>query len=270
MKKRIALISTLGLLALSVHAQNKSVATVNGKAIDFQDFDQAFKQSKMFVTHKKVTPETVLDDLINRELGIQKALKIKLDQDPTVKRKMLDVLYHAMVSKDLEPEFKKINITENDVKKYYQEYPEYRTAHILFRTRAIPSQPEAEEALKQAWKVYNTLQADPNKFAELANKFSQTSVANMGGDLGFQPAIKLAKSYFDAIKGLAPGTITKPVVSPFGVHIIKVLAVKDFKDIDYPLYQKIIYDQRRDAAIAHYFEKLRKGASIQIDKSLLK
>lgn len=270
MKKTIALISTLGLLALPVLAENKNVATVNGKAINYQDYDQAYKQAKMFVTHKKVTPETVLDDLINRELGIQKALKIKLNDDPTVKRKMLDVLYHAMISKDLEPEFKKINITENDVKKYYQEFPEYRTAHILFRTRAIPSQPEAEEALKQAWKVYNTLQADPSKFPELANKFSQTAVANVGGDLGFQPAIRLAKSYFDAIKGQTPGFITKPVVSPFGVHIIKIIGVKDFKDIDYPLYQKIIYDQRRDAAIEQYFEKLRKGASIQIEKSLLK
>ncbi len=270
MKKTLALISTLGLFALPVIAETKNVATVNGKPISYQEFDQAYKQTKMFITHKKVTPETVLDDLINRELGIQKALKTKLEQDPTVKYKMLDVLYHALVSKDLEPEFKKINITETDVKKYYQEFPEYRSAHILFRTRALPSQPEAEEALKQAWKVYNTLQADPNKFPELANKFSQTAVAEVGGDIGYQPAIRLAKSYFDAIKGQKVGFITKPVVSPFGVHIIKVIAIKDFKDIDYPLYQKIIYDQRRDAAIAQYFEKMRKGASIQIEKSLLK
>ncbi len=267
--KKITL-ALASLVVLSSSAFATTVATVNGDKIDQDVFDQTYKQTKLFITHKKVTKETVLDDLINRQLGIQKALKLKLDQDPTVKRKMQDVLYHAMISKDLEPEFKKIKVTETDIKKYYAEYPEYRTAHILFRTRAIPSQPESEEALKAAWKVYNTLMGDQSKFPELAAKFSQASVAQVGGDMGFQPAIKLAKSYFMAIKGKKPGFITKPVASPFGYHVIKVIAEKEYKDINYPLYQKIVYDQKRDAIIEEYFKTLRKGASVQINKNLLK
>ncbi|MCK5883561.1 MAG: peptidylprolyl isomerase [Bacteriovoracaceae bacterium] len=268
MKKITVVIASILMFTGSVLAT--PVATVNGDLIEENVFDQTYKQTKLFLTHKKVTKETVLNDMISRQLGIQKALRLKLQLDPTVKQKMQDVLYHAMISKDLGPEFKKIKVVEKDVKKYYSEYPEYRTAHILFRTRSIPSQPESEEALKAAWKVYNTLKSDKSKFPELASKFSQASVAQLGGDMGFQPAVKLAKSYFMAIKGKKQGHITKPVASPFGFHVIKVLAEKDFKDINYPLYQKIVYDKKRDAIISDYFKRLKKGASIHINKKLLK
>ena len=41
-------------------------------------------------------------------VGIQKAKKNKLDQDPVFRNKMLDIMYHAQVSKDLEDKLKDI------------------------------------------------------------------------------------------------------------------------------------------------------------------
>ena len=146
----------------------------------------------LFVNDKPAKKEDVLNELINRKLGITRARKNKLDQDPTVKYKMEDIMYHAQISKDLEPKLKKISVTDDDVEKYYKSHPEYRTAHILFRVRAQPDEVEIEEALKKAVEVYNTVKKNPGKFAELANKFSQSSTAPSGGDMGFQPSIRLA------------------------------------------------------------------------------
>jgi len=250
----------------SAFAAKEVVATVNKAKITKADFDQTYQQNLLFVSNKKVTKEKVLNDLINRELGIQKARKANLANNPTVKKKMEDVLYHAQVSKDLEPMLKKIIVSDAEVKKFYKKNNEYRTAHILFRMKASPETKENSAALEQALKVYTSLVKTPAKFAEYANKYSQSSTALNGGDMGFQPAMRLAPEYWAAIKGKSVGTIIKPIKTQFGWHIIKILGLKQFKDIDINLYKKIVYDKKRDFVLAQYFKSLRKGASINIEK----
>src|SRR5690606_13351619 len=73
----------------SVWAESPSdvVATVNGKKITRGELDDYHQQNLRFVSQRKVTRELSLDDLINRELGIQKALKGGLDKDPVVSSK---------------------------------------------------------------------------------------------------------------------------------------------------------------------------------------
>lgn len=245
------------------------VATVNGASITKSIFDDSYKQNMMFVSDKVVTKEKVLDDLINRELGIMRAKQGKLQDDPVVKRKMEDVLYHAQISKDLEPKLAKIVVTDKDVEDYYKKFPEYRTAHILFRVQAVPELEEAKAAQDQAMQVYADLKRVPNKFTELANRYSQSSAAQNGGDIGFQPAVRLAPEYFAAINGKEDGHITPPVRSQFGYHIIKVLSQKDFKSINTALYKKIVYDIKRDKILEDYFADLRKSATVNINKSVL-
>lgn len=245
------------------------IATVNGKPIFKSQFEERFRQSMLFVSKKPVSKEEVLNDLINRELGIEKAQKAKLGDNPIVKSKMDDVLYHAQISKDLEQQFNGIEVTDDAVEKYYQKYKEIRSRHILFRVRAEPSTEETTAALEQAMKVYGVLKKKKEKFPELANKYSQSSTAGAGGDLGFQPAVRYAPEYYEAIKDKKPGFITPPVRTQYGYHIIEVLAVKPYNEINMPLYRKLVYDEMRDEIIASYFKKMRADASIKINKEKL-
>ncbi len=272
LKMRFSLIVSLLLVypTFLLAAADPAVATVNGVEIKKSFFDNSYKSNLMFVSDKKVTPDKVLEDLIHRELGIQKAKKMKLDSDPTVTQKMLDILYHAQISKDLEPRLRKISVTDEDVKKYYKERPEYRTAQILLRVKVTPEKDEAEAALNKAMEIYNSIKDKPDQFAALADKYSQNSAAPAGGDMGFQPAVSYAPEYFAAIKGKASGFVTPPVRTQFGYHIIKVLAQRPYKDINMAQYKKFVYDEKRDAVIGLYFAELKKEASITIDKNLLK
>lgn len=273
MQKIIFLV--VSLLSISTYAandtKNKSeiVAIVNGEKITVENFDQTYKQNLFFVSQKGTSKEKVLKDLINRKIGIQRAKKGKLQNNSVVKRKMEDILYHAQISKDLEPLFKKIAITDEDVKQYYQNHQEYRTAHILLKVRAIPSKEETEAAMNQILDINNMLKAAPEKFSELAAKYSQSSTAPQGGDLGFKPAIQLAPEFFNAIRGKSIGHITTPIRTQFGYHIIKILGVKPFDKIYMPYYKKIVYNIARDAIIDKYFSDLRKEASIKIEKKYL-
>lgn len=246
------------------------VATVNGTEIKKSQLDQAFEQNLMFVSDKVVTKEKVLNDIINREIGIKKAKESNLQNDPIVKAKMEDVLYHAQISKDLEKKLQGITVTDKEAQDYYQKNKEYRTAHILFRIRVTPQKEESEEAMKKALEVYKQLQAKPQMWPELANKYSQSSTAPSGGDLGFNPAVKYAPEFFKAINGKQAGYISPPVRTQFGIHIIKVLGVREWKDADPALYKKIVYDQKRDKILEEYFAEARKTAQIKINKDLLK
>ncbi len=246
------------------------VAVVNGVEIKKGQLDQAFEQNLMYVSDKMVTKERVLNDIINREIGIKKAKDASLQNDPIVKAKMEDVLYHAQISKDLEKKLQGIVVTDKEAQEYYSKFKEYRTAHILFRIRVAPDKAETEEAMKKSLEVYKQLEARPQDWPELANKYSQSSTAPAAGDLGFLPAVKYAPEYFKAINGKPSGFITPPIRTQFGIHIIKVLGVKEWKEVDPALYKKIVYDIKRDRIIDDYNADARKTAQIKINKELLK
>lgn len=263
MFKKIILLSLLTLTAYS-ETKDPVVADVNGRKILKSEVDKAYLLNRYVVSNEIVTIKTVLNDIINKELGLARAKAGKLDQDPVVKEKMEEVLYHAQVSKDLEAEFNRINVTDKDVEAFYKEFPEYRTAHILLRVRVAPTDIEINEAQKKIFELYEQLKKEPKKFAELANKFSQSPNAESGGDVGFQPAFFYAPEYYSAIKGKKVGFMTTPVRTQYGYHIVKVLGVKEFKDINKPVYQKFVYDRKRDKIIEGYFSSLRQKAKINI------
>jgi peptidyl-prolyl cis-trans isomerase C len=273
MKKSNLLLASTLLISISALAQTAAdpvVATVNGVEIRKNQLEQAYEQNMMYVSDKVVTKEKVLNDIINREIGIKKAKEEKLENDPVVKAKMEDVLYHAKISKDLEKKLQAITVTDKEAEDYYKHNKEYRTAHILFRVRVSPEKEETQEALKKAMEVYKQLQAKPQLWPELANKYSQSSTAPSGGDLGYLPAVKYAPEYFKAINGKANGYITPPVRTQFGYHIVKVLGVHEWKEVDPAIYKKIVYDQKRDKILEEYFAEGRKTAQIKINKEFLK
>lgn len=246
------------------------VATVNGVEIKKGQLDQAFEQNLMYVSDKIVTKEKVLNDIINREIGIKKAKEANYQNDPVVKAKMEDVLYHAQISKDLEKKLQAITVSDKEAQDYYSKAREYRTAHILFRIRVAPDKGETDEAMKKALEVYKQLQAKPQQWPELANKYSQSSTAPTAGDLGYLPAVKYAPEFFKAINGKPNGYISPPIRTQFGLHIIKVIGVKEWKEVDPALYKKIVYDQKRDRILDEYFADARKTAQIKINKEYLK
>ena len=60
------------------------VAKVNGKIITLEDFNKKYSALLPLYQNKTPTKAAVLEDLIKRELGIQEAKRLKLDQDPAV------------------------------------------------------------------------------------------------------------------------------------------------------------------------------------------
>ncbi|MCY4644585.1 MAG: peptidylprolyl isomerase [Bacteriovoracales bacterium] len=266
--------STLFLIILFLHSvafakKDPVLVTVNGKKIYKSEFLKAYRQSKLFVSNQVVTKKKVLDDLVSKAIGVQIAKKNKLDRDPIVVEKIEDILYHAQISKDLENQLKKIKVSDIDVKNYYKKNKEYRTAQILLRTKANATPKEINKTLRVAQEIRAQVVKNPDKFGELANKYSQAGNSKTGGDMGFLPPMRYAPQYFSAINGQKIGHITSPIKTQFGFHIVKILGIKKFKDINLGVYKKAVYDKKRNAILKRYFKGLRKKARIVVNEKVL-
>ena len=261
--------------SLATFAQNLTdkndpvVAKVNGKDVfKSQLYNYHIQNLNVVNGMKEVTLMDSLNDIINRIISVDRAKKNKIDKDPRVIKKMNDILYHAQVSKDLEPKLLGIGeVSDSEVKTFYSDNPEYRTAHILYKMKSIPSATEVKQGLEVISQIYEKVKKKPNKFMEFAVQYSQSSSSTMGADLGYLPVTRYVKKYYDQIKGKDVGHITKPFRTQFGWHVVKILGVKKFKQIEVNVYKKIIFDIKRDKLIADYFEDLRKSNEVKVFNS---
>ncbi|MCD4817698.1 MAG: peptidylprolyl isomerase [Candidatus Cloacimonetes bacterium] len=123
----------------------------------------------------------------------------------------------------------KIEVTEDDEKKYYEENKEDYKRDPSRKYKYIKLVLEPSEADKNAAKnkineIYIETQVKDADFAELAIEYSQDSSASKDGDLGFFGHGKMVKEFDEVAFNLDINEIGEPVKSQFGWHIIKTIA----------------------------------------------
>lgn len=140
---------------------------------------------------------------------------------------------------DLESARKKVKIDEAQVKDYYYKHKndhfdagEIRCRHILFAVP--PGSPEGawEDARRQAEAAAARVRAGED-FAKLAAELSQDpGSAPNGGDLGWFTRGRMDPDFENAAFETQPGTVSAPVKSLYGYHLIK-------RELDVEPYEKV-------------------------------
>jgi peptidyl-prolyl cis-trans isomerase SurA len=97
---------------------------------------------------------------------------------------------------------------------------ETRARHILLRTS---EQASAEQAGQRLLQLKRMIETGERRFEDIAREVSEDGSAPAGGDLGwYGPGVMVPEFELPASR-LAPGQISDPVASRFGVHLIQVL-----------------------------------------------
>ncbi|TFZ08653.1 SurA N-terminal domain-containing protein [Ramlibacter humi] len=131
---------------------------------------------------------------------------------------------------DLDSVRKSINVSEQDLKTYYEQnreqlarQEERRASHILIPVAKGASQADKDKAKAKAQELLDAARKAPASFAELAKKNSGDSVsAANGGDLDWSARGGYAsKALEDAVFGLKKGEMTL-VETEFGWHVVKL------------------------------------------------
>ncbi|KTC64898.1 peptidyl-prolyl cis-trans isomerase SurA (plasmid) [Legionella adelaidensis] len=141
--------------------------------------------------------------------------------------------------------------------------------HILIKADASKT---AEEAQRQINNIYQQLKSGKD-FALMAKQYSvDAASAVKGGDLGWVTGDELVPSFAKAMNALALHTVSKPVKSPFGWHLIEVLERKTVDDsVAYQRQQVMQFLQQRKFAdaVQNWQQHIRTDAYINIlDKSV--
>lgn len=139
-----------------------------------------------------------------------------------------------------------------------------RASHILLRPSAALSEAAAIAKLDD---FQQQIQTGKASFEALAKEFSQDGSAAQGGDLGWSTAGRFVPEFEAALATLAPGDIGPPLVSRFGVHLIRVterrnmqLSPREQREV----VRALLREKKLDEAYESWSRELRARAYVDL------
>lgn len=144
--------------------------------------------------------------------------------------------------------------------------PEINAAHILIDFKdSVKTDTAAAYAKIQDIRKQIIEGAD---FAAMAAKYSEDpGTSKKGGDLGFFERRMMVKEFDEAAFNLKPGQVSDIVRSPYGYHIIKMLAAKpyDSYESEKEKLKKLFRKTRYDEAYSNYVGSLKKKYNVKVN-----
>jgi peptidyl-prolyl cis-trans isomerase D len=155
----------------------------------------------------------------------------------------------------------RVQVTDAEIQAFYDQNkdtfsrPEERRArHILVKVDAAADQATLDAAQKTIESVAARARAGAD-FAQLAAQYSDDPGSkNQGGDLGFFPRGRMVPEFDEAVFSMAPGSISDPVRTSFGYHVIQLLEVR-------PAGQRPLAEVKEQIKGQLRFPRLREEAS---------
>lgn len=144
-----------------------------------------------------------------------------------------------------------VELNEEDIKALYDQSisemeitEERKASHILV---VVDDETTEEAAIEKLSSIKARLESGES-FEELAKEFSDDpGSAQQGGDLGFAGKGTYVEPFEDALFAMNKGDLSEPVVTQFGVHLIKLV---DVRTQDIPTYEEMKPRLEQDLRLA--------------------
>jgi peptidyl-prolyl cis-trans isomerase C len=221
-------------------------------------------RSRLPVQYKNVPIEKIYEVLLNRlvdlKLVLDAAIKLGLDKDPEILKRITDAQEAIMQKSYLDKEIAKL-ITDAILQEKYNEVlkmlpkgeMEIRLSHILVKTK--------EEALA----VLKDIKSG-KKFEDLVKEKSiDTQTKENGGDLGFVRKGDLPKATSEIVFKAAKGSIVNDVIS-VGELGFSIFRVDDKRAVEPPKFEEVKEDITKAIAPEYavkVIEALRKEYNVK-------
>ena len=169
----------------------------------------------------------------------------------------------------------KVQVGERETRDYYEANLATYGGNELFRARHIFFKLDKKggaEELAKAEALANDVLAKARAgedFAELAKKHSHDpAAAKDGGDLGTFKKSDMLPEIGDTVAAMKPGEVSSVVLSPAGLHIIKLEEKsqgtgKPFEEVRDSI-EDLLYKKKSDERFAQWVKDLRNAAVIEI------
>ena len=276
MKKYIVLAAGLmsGLVAMAQSANDPIIMTVAGTAVPRSEFEYSFNKNNTDGVIDKKNVEEYVDLFINYKLKVQAALDARIDTTQAFLTEFAQYRDQQIVPTFVTDE----DMLEEAHKVYDQTVQSIgpdglvRPAHILIMIPQKAAEDVQQKAKERIDSIYNALKAGAN-FEELAKQVSQdTGSGRRGGLLGWLSKGQTVKEFEDAAFALQPGEMSKPVLSPYGWHIILMKERKQFEPFEFHKENILKFLEQRGARNSiseRKIDEMVKNADGQLTKSRL-
>ncbi|WP_415396592.1 peptidyl-prolyl cis-trans isomerase [Sulfurimonas sp. CS5] len=229
------------LLLMSTLVSATTLITVNGTQITQQDVDTALMNAtqgrfnQVPAEKQAEFRKQVLEQLVAKELVFGDAKKTGVLKSKDFKDEFVKV--QDRVKKELaiqvwqKQQLDKVKVSNKELKNYYdknkEEFNEKETVHarhILVKTEA-----EAKDIVKSLKSSKG--EALKAKFIEEAKAKSTGPSGPKGGDLGYFAQGQMVPEFNDKVFDMKVGTLSEPVKTQFGYHVIYLEDKKDKKTL---------------------------------------
>jgi len=227
----VALLST----TMAYGQSDPTIMTINGRPVSRSEFEYSYNKNNSDGVIDKKSVNEYLDLFINYKLKVQAAMDAHLDTLKSFKQEFLNYR-----DQQVRPTMISDADVEAEARRLYRETQQqvnangglWRCSHILIGMNQRSTKDEEAAAKVLADSIYTALKHGAD-FAVLAKRYSaDASSAVKGGELPPLQKGQTVKEFEAAMLSLRPGEISRPVLSPFGYHIIKMTGHEDFPPYD--------------------------------------
>jgi peptidyl-prolyl cis-trans isomerase C len=209
-----------------------------------------------------------VENMILNELLFDEGQRRGLADDPEIEQQVRDMRKRLVVQRLMREYQTPPEVTDEQVQVYYDANPH------LFSTSKIQASHILVKDEAEAKAIREQLLKDPSKFAEIAKEKStdKTSGAK-GGDLGKFGQGRMVPEFERAAFALQPNTLSDPVKTQYGWHIILVTEREEgerrpFDQVKEQIRSTLRNQQMREAMDKHFAE-LKSKANLSIDEQAL-
>ena len=261
--KKIIFTSVAALmLSTSISCADQVIAKYNGVEVKESQINDVMKMmtngTKTFSDFPAEMRSNVIKGFVTSELLFQEASKSDVEKNAEY-QKELDQAKRITMQKYFLKEKVKNSVSEDDVKAEYKKNADSIKGQEEVKVKHILVKEEAE-----AKKIMKELDKKGKNFEEIAKKHSIDSSKATGGDLGYlrkgQAVMEFEKAAFET----KPGTISAPIKTDFGWHIIKVDEKRAVSVPTYDEQKDLIRSQLEEKKVQEYAEDLYKNAKVEI------
>lgn len=247
-----------------------TIARIGNETITVKEFKHKFKKIQS-ASFNPPQAAAVLEDSIRLSVGLQEAKKQNLKNLPKFKKIIKQELYKFYLERQLSKAVQSIKIKTSEMKKYYSQFPEIRTSHILISIKPSATLTQVRIAKKRANQIYQDVKKSKKSFESLVHLYTDDSASKTrNGDLGYQTKVTLVPNYYNVAKKMSVNKISRPVQTPYGFHIIKLTGKKKYSQSNKQYLKAAVFDIKRAKIFNRLFKKLKKKYNIKINSTVLK
>lgn len=263
-----SLLAAMLIVASSAGAQTADpvVMTLNGNPVLRSEFEYSYNKNNSETVVDKKSVADYVPLFVNYKLKVLAAEAAGIDTTSAFRKEFL-----SYRDQQVRPSFINDDDVEQEARKIYKETQTridsngglVRPSHILLMLKQNATQAEQDAAKLRADSIYTALVKGAN-FADLARRLSDDKgSASRGGDISWVQKGQTVKEFEDVVFAMKKGELSKPFLSPFGYHIVKLMDKQNFFPYD-TLRADIrrFIDQRglRDHIVSQKLDSLAKAA----------